>query len=209
MRFQNLCLGMGMLIVGYSVAAAQVDRALTRDQLAKIERGGRVMVSENRVGSPWPAITVYAWVAASPARAASVFTDYGGHASYIPELKRSRISRVIDSVTTDVDYTLNVPVVRDEEYTVRNHISRDTTGAIRVDWTLVRATSTRATVGHARFTPHTNARTGSAGTLIEYYNFVTPGSRLAALGFIRSRAVSQVEETVRSIVNRIATAGAR
>ena len=187
-------------------AVAQPARGeLTAAQLVRLERGERIVIARERAGFPWPAVTVFAYVSATPEHAAAVFTDYASHAAYIPDLKRSRVARVIDSATAEVDYLLAMPIVRDEEYTVRNRISRDSVGAVRVDWTLVHATSTKATTGHARFIPHTNSRTGVQGTLIEYHNFVTPGSRIAGLGFIRSRAIVQVDETVRALVQRIQT----
>lgn len=146
---------------------------------------------------------VYAYIEASPEKAAAVFADYESHALYIPGVIRSEVSKRIDDSTMEVDYTLSVPIVRDEDYTVRNHLTRDAAGVIRIDWTLVRATSTRATVGYARFASHVNSRTGKSGTMLEYYNFVTPGSRLAGIPFIRTRAISQVDETVRAIARRV------
>jgi hypothetical protein len=185
------------------VAVAQSAVAtLTAAQLAAIDGGGRVVMTRDRPESSWPAVTVVAYIDATPEEAAAAFTDYERHSSYIPSVKYSRISRVIDATTAEVDYIVGLPIVRDERYTVRDRLSADDSGGFRLDWTLVRATSTKATVGHARFTPHTNARTGHAGALIEYHNFVTPGSRLASLGFIRTRAIRQVEETVRAIARQ-------
>ena len=67
---------------------------------------------------------------------------------------------------------------------------------------LVRASSTRATVGHAIFSPYVNRRTKRTGTLLEYHNFVTPGSRLAGLPFIRSRSIQQIGETARALARQ-------
>jgi hypothetical protein len=104
-----------------------------------------------------------------------------------------------------VDYVVDVPVVRDERYTVRDHVTRASTGAYRVTWTLVRATSTKSTSGYCRFSAYTAATSGTpAATLIEYHNFVIPGSRLAGLGFVRSRALRQSEQTVEAMVRRTA-----
>jgi hypothetical protein len=194
-----------MLLAAFgSATSAQVaPLPLTAAQLGAVERGERVVITQNLAGSSWPAVTVYAYVEANPEKAVAVFTDYESHAAYIPDVKRSHIARVIDATTVDVDYVLNVPLVRDEEYTVRDHISRDSAGLIRIDWNLVRASSTKAITGHARFSPHRNSRTGRNGTVIEYHNFVTPGSRIAGIGFIRNRAVGQVEETVKAIARRI------
>jgi hypothetical protein len=185
------------------VALAQsASVALTPAQLATIDNGDRVVITRDRPESPWPEVTVFAYIAATPEEAAAVFGDYGRHRDYIPSVKLSRISRVIDSTTAEVDYVVDLPIVSDEHYTMRDHISTDSAGAIRFDWLLVRATSTKATVGFARFASYTNARTGRGGTLVEYYNFVTPGSRLASLGFIKARAVRQVEETVRAVAQQ-------
>jgi hypothetical protein len=147
---------------------------------------------------------VYQYIKATPEEAAAVFTDYNRHATYIPNLKRSKISRVIDPRTVDVDFTLRVPVVADERYTTRNQLSTYSTGtAFRVSWALVRASSTRATVGHVRFEPYRNRRLKMTGTLMAYYNFVTPGSKLAGIGFIRRKGLSQMRDAVRAIVRQI------
>ena len=191
--------------LGAAVALALFVRqapTLTPAQRAALEVGRTVVTTEQRPSSAWPAVTVYAFIDATPELAAAIFTDVESHKSYIPSVTKSSISRVTDSATMEVDYTLKVPVVSDEDYTVRDHLSR-TGDSYRVDWTLVRASSTKGTVGHALFMPHTNARTGRAGTLLEYHNFVTPGSRLASIPLIRSRAVSEVRETTESVVKRV------
>ena len=191
--------------LGAAVALALFVRqapTLTPAQRAALEVGRTVVTTEQRPSSAWPAVTVYAFIDATPELAAAIFTDVESHKSYIPSVTKSSISRVTDSATMEVDYTLKVPVVSDEDYTVRDHLSR-TGDSYRVDWTLVRASSTKGTVGHALFMPHTNARTGRAGTLLEYHNFVTPGSRLAGIALIRSRAVAEVRETTESVAQRV------
>ena len=146
-------------------------------------------------------MTIYVYSDAPPEDAAALFLDYEHHVAYIPALLRAKISRIVDKATTEVDYTVSVPVFPDEDYTVRNHISHPGTD-YRVDWTLVRASSTRATVGHALFQPYVNRRTQRSGTLLEYYNFVTPGSKLAGLPFVRSRSLSQIRETAGAIAHQ-------
>jgi hypothetical protein len=182
---------------------AAVELAAT--QRAAVDRGTPVLLTRERPGSPWPEVTVLIFIDATPEEATALFVDYDLHASYMPSVKRSRISRVLDPVTAEVDYTVDLPLVSDENYTVRDRLVAEDSGRFRVDWTLIRATSIKATVGFARFAPYTNARTGRTGTLLEYTNFVTPGSRLAGLGFIKKRAVRQVEETARAIARKGAT----
>lgn len=159
---------------------------------------------EQRPESPWPAMTIVTFVRATPEEAAAIFTDYESHASFLPSTRLSRISRVIAPGDVEVDYVVALPIVSDERYTVRDRLSRDSSGAgYRVDWTLVRASSTKATTGHARFTPMLDPQTGASGTRFEYHNFVTPGSRVASIGFIKNRALKEMEQTAAALAARI------
>jgi hypothetical protein len=182
--------------------AQQETVAVTAAQRAAIDRGESVIVTREREESRWPAVTVYVYIESSPEEATAVFSDYASHSSYIPRVTRSAISRRIDAATVEADYVVELPVVSDEAYTVRNRLAREFDG-FRIDWTLVRATSTKATSGYARFHPYVNGRSRRAGTLLEYYNFVTPASRMSGLPFIRNRAVRQVEETARAVARRV------
>lgn len=170
--------------------------------LAAAPLGAQQVTREQRAESPWPAVTIVTFVRAAPEEAAAVFTDYESHSTYLPSTKWSRISRVHSPADVEVDYVVAIPIVSDEAYTVRDRISRDSAG-YRVDWTLVRASSTKGTVGHARFTPALDPATGEAGTRFEYHNFVTPGSRMASIGFIRNRALREMEETASALAARI------
>jgi hypothetical protein len=199
LRFAGAFLGVGLMVTGPAQPAEPV--VLTAVQRDSVDRGDLVIRSEARPTSPWPAMTIYVWIDATPEEAVAVFTDYDQHASYIPGMRKAKVSRVIDRASAEVDYTLAVPVFPDEDYTVRNRLSRAGED-YRVDWIMVRASSTRATEGHALFTPYVNQRAKKSGTLLEYYNFVTPGSRLAGLPFIRNRSVHQIGETVKAIARQ-------
>ncbi len=184
-------------------AALLGAQSLSTEQTAAIDSGRQVVITEKVSGSSWPRVTVYQFIAGSAEEAAAVFADFGRHAAFLPNVKRSHVSRVVDSATIEVDYTLSVPIVKDESYTVRDHLtsalSDSVTGtrSYRVEWTLVRASSTKAADGEALFQPYRD------GTLLMYRNLVVPGSRMAGLGFIRGRAQREVEATVRAIAEQI------
>jgi hypothetical protein len=178
-----------------------VSRLLLALSLFSATAGAQDIVREQRAGSPWPAVTIVTYVDATPEEAAAVFIDYARHVEFIPSTKLSRVSKVHSPTDVEVDYIVALPIVSDEEYTVRDRLSRDSAG-YRVDWTLVRASSTKGTVGHARFTPATNPKTGKPSTRFEYHNFVTPGSRIAGMGFIRNRALKEMEQTAAAFARR-------
>lgn len=178
---------------------------LSPDQRAILESGGRVVLTEEIAGSVWPRITVLQFVVGSPEESAAVFMDYARHASFVPNVLVSRVSRVVDAATLEVDYVLSVPIAPDESYTVRNRMSSTLSAragdarTYRVEWTLVRASSTKAAEGEARFEPY------RGGTLFTYRNLVVPGGRIAGLGFIRRRAAKDVEATAQAIAAQVAT----
>jgi hypothetical protein len=189
------------MTAGAQRGRAQAADSLTADQRTAIDNGRLVFLTWDVGGSPWPRACAYQHIDAMPEEAAAVFTNYDRHLAFIPKLRKSTISRVIDPVTAEVDYTLSVPIVADEHYTVRDHLSTYNGGAsYKIDWTLVRATSTKATEGSVRFEPRRSDKTLREGTLMAYCNLVTPGSRLAKLSFIRSKAMAQVREAAGAIV---------
>lgn len=209
MRVRCRCLLPAVMVPMAAWPVRSDAQSLGSAERAAIDSGRQVVVTEKVPGSSWPRVTVYQFVAGSPEEAAAVFVDYERHASFLPNVKRSHIRRVIDSATVEVDYTLRVPIVADESYTVRDHVTSavaDSVGAARsyrVEWTLVRATSTKAADGEALFEPYRD------GTLLTYRNLVVPGSRLAGLGFIRGRAQRDVAATVRAIAEQVVTERAR
>ena len=195
--------GIGLL-VPVAASAQGTAAELSAEQRRIVASGGQVFLTWSVPTSSWPRACVFERIAGSAEEAAAVFIDYERHRSYIPGLKKSRISRVVDDSTVEVDYTLDVPVVSDEEYTVRDRLtgSRDS-ARYTVEWTLVRASSTKATEGSVRFEPLGADGAAAAQTLMTYCNLVTPGSRLAKLGFIKSRAMNQVRETAHAIAVQV------
>jgi hypothetical protein len=183
---------------------AQAAAELTAEQLADVEKGRQVVLTHDEPRSPWPRMHVYQFIDSTPEEAAAVFTDYERHSTYIPNLLESRISYLADELTAEVDYALRVPLAPDERYTVRDRLSiADDGQSYLVTWTLVRASSTRATDGSVRFERYQNERLQRAGTLMVYSNFVTPGSLLARVPFVRGKAMAQMRDTAGAIAAQV------
>ena len=204
MNFGRQCVVGGIFAAAIAAPLrGQAVRELTPGQREAIDARQDVFITSPSSTSPWPRACVFRYVDATPAEAAAVFMDYEHHAAYIPDLTKARISRVIDPATVEVDYRLRVPIVADEDYTVRDHVSNAGDTSFTIAWTLVRATTTKATEGSVRFEGYRLPPSPRAGTLMAYCNLVTPGSRLAGLHFIKVRALSQVRETARAIGEEI------
>jgi len=171
---------------------------LSAAQQSALLNGEQVFVTQDDASSAWPKAWVYQLIHSTPEEAAAVFFEYEAGVNYLPNVRKSKISRRMDARTCEVDYTLSVPVMKDEWYTIRNVLSSFGDGnrkGFRVDWTLVRARSTQGTVGYARF------ESIRSETALIYYNFVTPGSSIA--GAVKGKAMKQVRDTVHALVKEI------
>jgi len=178
----------------FAVAGGLYDQ-LTVEQRKVVDKGELLFYTEEVEGATWPKVFIYQRVEATPEEFAAVFADYELQASYVPGLKKSKISKRIDPRTTEIDYTLKASVVT-EDYTVRNTLAGNARAEdYRIDWTLVRASSTKATQGWARM-----EKLGT-GMLFGYYNFVTPG--VPGAGLMKDKAARQVRDTATAIIAQV------
>ena len=180
----GVLLGMGAL-----QAQAGIYDSLTPDQQNKVQSGQQVVVMQEAQGSPWPKLWVYQRIEATPEESAAVFADFELAQTYVENIKKSKISKRIAKNILEVDYSLSVPVLADEDYTVRDTVSSyDNGSSFLVEWNLIKATSTKSSTGFAKF-----ERLGNA-TILAYYNFVVPGA--FGSGLVKDRAMKQVRDTV-------------
>jgi len=142
-------------------------------------------------GKPWPRVKVYRTIKASPEEVIAVFCDYSNAKKYVPNVLKSDISKQINPHICEVDYGINVPILPDEYYTVRNSIKILGQDQYQVDWKLLRAIQTKDSEGFLRVEPF------EGGSVIMYQNLVTPGSSMA--GLLRGKAIEQMRETVTAI----------
>src|SRR3954466_15208739 len=97
-----------LMAVSHTRAHAQAATELNPAQRAEVDSGGVVLRTEERPESPWPRACVYLRVDDTPEAGAAVFADYERHVGYMPNVRASKISRVLDSATKEVDYVLHV-----------------------------------------------------------------------------------------------------
>lgn len=176
---------------------------LTAEQRTHIDAGEQVFVTRDAAKTPWPMAWVFQFIDAEPEAAAAVFADAERQVEYVPDLKSSRIVERIAPGVVEVRQEMRVPIVKDEWWIVRDSVSASDSGSYRIAWTLVRARTTKAVNGFARFEPYQNGRTGRPGTLLIYHNFVVPGSRMAGLGPIERHALKTLRETARALRDQV------
>lgn len=175
--------------------AGGIYDSLSPAEQARIQKGEQVFKTEE-TGAAWPKAFLFQRIQATPEEAMAFFSDIELQKSYVPNLLKSKISKWTSKNVVVADYTLKVPVLSDENYTVADTLSSYDNGAsYRVDWTLVRADSVKATTGYAKF------ESLGTGTILAYYNYVIPGSSMA--GLVKNKAMQQVKDTGNAIVKAI------
>lgn len=182
-------------------SAGTIDSLPAADRL-QILAGVAVVHTQDLAGSSWPGVTVYQLVNAAPEAAMAIFTDYDEQASYLKDCCGDLQSRVLDrAVGGDprvqrVLYEIEVPVVSNERYELREEMSREAGGSYRVTWRKVSAGGhTDAIVGYALFEPHD-------GKTVFTYNSTTWITAFGA-GVFADASVTRTQETATTIARHI------
>lgn len=95
----------------------------------------------------------------------------------------------------EIDYGVDVPILPDEFYTVRNTLKKFGAEEYQFDWKLIRAVQTKDSVGCFQIEPF------DGKTIIRYQNFVTPGSSMA--GLLRKVALAQMKDAAAAVTQRV------
>lgn len=184
------------------VASAGVIDTLSLAERLRLEAGGSVVRTENIAGSAWPATTVIRLVNAPPEAAMAVFTDFSEQASYLKDCCGVLRSQILDlAVGGDrrvqrVLFELEVPIVSNERYELREELSKGEGGSYRVVWGKVSSGGhSDAIFGRALFEPY------NGKTVFTYYNF----TRINALGagVFADASVARTDKTVGAMARQI------
>ena len=184
-----------ILFASFELHASAILGELSEPQAAEVMAGKQIVLMEEIAGKPWPKVRLYQKIKASAEEVIAVFFDYKHAKSYIPKILKSEISKQISPCVVEVDYGVDIPILPDEYYTVRNTLQSGPGGTYRVDWILLRALQTKASEGSLR------VESADGGAVLCYTNLVTPGSAMAPL--LRTKAIEQMRNTVHAIVHQV------
>jgi len=187
-------LALGLAGTCASLPAWEILQELSAPQQDQVKKGTQILITEDFNGKPWPRVTIYQVVNATPEEVAAVFFDYEDNKSFVLNVFKSEISKKISPCIMEIDYGVNVPILRDELYTVRNSMKQSSPDSYRADWKLLRAVQTKDSTGSFVIEPL------DGKTIIRYQNLVTPGSIMA--GLLRKAAISQMKDAATAIASR-------
>jgi hypothetical protein len=186
--------GLVALLVFIQLSPAWGNEELTAAEKRQLGHGELIVRTRQVEGYPWPQVTVYRRVAASPEEVMAVYADFDNQAGYLPRLVESRIVERVSRNSFRVSYEYEV-TGPNERYTVLAVVSR-APGGYRVTWDLVTARYARRLNGQVK------VEAQGGGAVIEYSNVVDPGFFGVRLGSPET-TVSQLRETVQALTAHV------
>lgn len=90
--------------------------------------------SESVADSPWPRVTVYLKVKASPRQAAEIYSNYADHSRFLPSCIESEVVEALEDGSTKVRYVMDLPwgLGRREYFMINQITVAESSGAYSV-----------------------------------------------------------------------------
>lgn len=182
--------GLALLLIVGQLTPAGACESLTGSERRGLEQGELIVKTKEVEDYPWPEVTVYRWVAASPEEVMGVYVDFDSQVGYLPQVAESRIVRQLSRNSFHVSYEYEV-AGPNERHRVLAVVSRSPRGFL-LTWDLVTARYARRLSGQMK------VEEAASGSIIEYANRVDPGFFGRLLGS-PDTTVRRMRETVQAL----------
>ncbi|HEY3275370.1 MAG TPA: hypothetical protein VGJ94_02025 [Syntrophorhabdaceae bacterium] len=182
-----VCVSFYSLVFGADLSQADLDRLTKREFIVQ---------SRDIPMHPWPEITIFGLIDATPLEAAALFSNYQDQKKYIPDLIKSEPRRKTAENEVIVDFEMQTPwPLSNSRYSTANVFKITACNEYEIRWRLVESDSLIDSKGTARFIPYGNK------TLFIYKSLIHPNSRFASM--FSSKAKAGLFKTVQAIVTYI------
>ncbi len=163
---------------------------LSTAEFERVVSDGETVVHSG-TAKPWPDSTLYAYLDASPDEAAALFVDYEAGKKFTDSMLEAIVFEcdVPKARRRCVYYSLSVPVISDESYTLTDDLYpyHDGTGHMII-WNHINPGRSKAFTGSVRFEALGGIK---GGTLMLYYNHVTPSTAIGKIPGLAGKALKQ------------------
>jgi hypothetical protein len=167
---------------------ADLVKEVPKSDRADLAGGETVVMSKDVPGVPWPELSLYRVVNASPDVVSKLFTDYDAAPTYTPGIIQAEVIATNADGTKDVRYTVKVPIIQRTSYVVRNSYLKQ--GAnFTVTWKLLQSALAKKSDGSLRIEPYAGNR-----TLLCYTNLCVPITNLVS--GLKGQALTEAKNTV-------------
>lgn len=164
------------LLCSTSLLAMSEDQAkfLAQHQEA-LALSGHVLNREMVSNAPWPKVTIYMKVAATPEEAIALFSDFERQKDYVPNLLESKVVKQLSPSEVHTKYELKMPWPLSNSHYIHGTIIDHHASTYSIRWYMVESDSIDKVEGKATFLSYKNQ------TLMIYESLIYPKSFLARL----------------------------
>lgn len=179
--------------------ASETFPPLSPEELAKLRDNELILTTRPVKDAPWPELTIWKLIHASPEECAAIFSNYPGQVDYSPDMMEAVPLKQVTATDVHVSFKMDMPWPIANTVTVTgNRLSRLEDGSYRVEWYLVKSDSVKESRGTARFFPY-NGKTRQ--TLYRYRSFNFPTSSLAPM--IKGRMIKGTKKCALAYVTYV------
>lgn len=142
-------------------------------------------------GSPWPEITYYALVKATPLEAIALFAAYDIQKDYVPNIIKSTPVKHVSPTDVQTEYELRIPFPLPNARYIHGAKIFKYEKDYETKWYMVESSSSEDVSGSAYF------QDDNGSTLLRYRSYVKPKSMFGSL--VKKMMLKDVEESIVAI----------
>jgi hypothetical protein len=179
----------------YLVAQTPLETELTALEIKQISEREFVVKTKDVEGSPWPEITYYGIISASPLESIGLFAAYDIQKNYVPKIIESKPIKHVSPTDVQTAYELHIPFpLANAHYVHGARIFRHDSD-YELQWYMVESSSAEDVRGGAYFEAY------NGKTLFRYRSYVKPKSIFGSM--VKKVMMKDVHETILAIRNFI------
>ncbi|MDD4976202.1 MAG: hypothetical protein PHY93_17730 [Bacteriovorax sp.] len=168
-----------------------VLKELTVTELAQLEAGGLILKTKDIKGSPWPEITLYTLVEATPIEVMGIFSALDYQKDYVPNVIKSKPIKHLSPTEVLTEYEMHVPFPLKNALYTHGSIVHQYNQDYELSWYRVESNSTDLASGSAYFSPYKKI------TIFRYISYIRPKSIFGSL--VKRIMFRDVQNTILSI----------
>lgn len=169
----------------------ELARELSKEELDKLMAREFIVKTREIPNAPWPEITYYALIEATPLESIGLFAAYDIQKDYVPGLLKSTPVKHVTATDVQTEYELHIPFPLSNARYIHGAKIFKIDSDYETEWYMVESSSSEDVRGSAYFMNH------NGKTLFRYRSFVKPKSALGSL--VKKMMFKDVEKSITAI----------
>lgn len=157
------------------VWAQNLETELSSPELKAVNGREFILKTKDVQDSPWPELTYYAVVNASPLEAAGIFAAYDAQKDYVPNVIKSKPIKHLSATDVHTEYELHMPFPISNAHYIHGAKIFKHQNNYEVQWYMVESSSALEVRGSVYFQNY------EGKTLMRYRSYIKPKSMFGSL----------------------------